>query len=72
MIEYQRVKESIVTDVLSRREGDLNGTGWEENKLSAISQPIPNYLEVIKYETKSNSKLQNVIQRIQNGEAIGP
>lgn len=72
MIEYQRVKESIVTDVLSRREGDLNGTGWEENKLSAISQPIPNQLEVIQYETKSNSKLQNVIQRIQNGEVIGP
>ncbi|KAA8517098.1 hypothetical protein F0562_017391 [Nyssa sinensis] len=68
VIEYKKGKENIVADSLSRREN----TGEESGKLATISQPIPNWVEAIKEEVKSNSDLQGLIKRIKGGKAVGP
>jgi hypothetical protein len=57
-IEYKRGRENSVADALSRIEGPKS--------LMAISHPIPHWLEPIQNE------LQALVERIQEGEAVGP
>jgi hypothetical protein len=38
----------------------------------AISGPLPNWLEVIKEEVGKDSSLQELIKKVEEGEALGP
>lgn len=40
--------------------------------LVAVSSPIPNWLEVIREEVGKNRELQELVQKVQEGEALGP
>lgn len=65
-IEYEKGKENIVTDALSRKEEN------DEATFAAISQPILNYMEAIREETAKNSILVNLCKLVKEGEALGP
>jgi len=63
-IEYKWGKENSAIDALSRVEGPKT--------LMAISLPVPHWLESIQGEKRTNSDLQALVSRIQEGEAEGP
>jgi hypothetical protein len=63
-IEYKKGATNSAADSLSRRE--------ETGTLTAISIPIPHWVEPIKEEVAQDTELQGLIKRIQQGEAIGP
>ncbi|KAA8517478.1 hypothetical protein F0562_017771 [Nyssa sinensis] len=68
IIEYKKGKENVVADALSRR-GENDG---ETGELTALSHPIPNWVEAIKEEVTSNPTLKELVQRVEEGEALGP
>ncbi|KAA8542515.1 hypothetical protein F0562_023667 [Nyssa sinensis] len=72
VIEYKKGKENIVADALSRREDTKKVTERNKGEFAAITQVIPNWVEAIKEEVKSNSNLQMLVQHIMDGEAVGP
>ena len=48
-VEYRKGAENLVADALSRKE--------EKAELAAISNPVPRWLDTIKEEVLTNSKL---------------
>uniref|UniRef100_A0A2N9HT66 RNA-directed DNA polymerase n=1 Tax=Fagus sylvatica TaxID=28930 RepID=A0A2N9HT66_FAGSY len=66
-IEYKRGSENKVADVLSRRT-----EGPNEEQLMAFSSPVPHWVDAIREEQQVRSQLQQLIQRVQSGEAVGP
>ncbi|GLT61287.1 hypothetical protein SLA2020_340060 [Shorea laevis] len=85
-IEYKKGKENIVADALSRRDEKqgleeksslVHSRAKEEKKthgavLVAVLGPVPNWLEVIKEEAGKDAALQELIQKVKEGEALGP
>ena len=67
-VEYKKGGENVVADALSRRYAVEDST-WT---LLAFSQIIPYLLEVIKEEITIAPTLQELQQRIQQGEALVP
>ncbi|KAJ8760770.1 hypothetical protein K2173_018849 [Erythroxylum novogranatense] len=67
-IEYKGGKENIASDTLSGREEQ----GDEEAQILAISCRIPNWIDSIKEDTSSNPDMGKIVQRVLNGEALGP
>ena len=67
-VEYKRGKENIMADALSRRTESVGESGT----FMAFSLPIPNWLESIRSENLSNPIIQELIQRVEEGEAMGP
>jgi hypothetical protein len=63
-IKYKRGKDNSVADALSR-VGTLG-------ELLALSYPLPHWLEPIRSETQAAPEAQALVNRIQEGEAIGP
>jgi hypothetical protein len=63
-IKYKRGKDNSVADALSR-VGTLG-------ELLAFSYPLPHWLEPIRSETQAAPEAQALVNRIQEGEAIGP
>jgi hypothetical protein len=64
VIEYKRGLENSAADGLSRRE--------EGGQLSALSSPLPQWIEPIKEEVAREPELQQLVKRIQDEEALGP
>ena len=62
-VEYQKGAENLVADTLSRKE--------EKVELAAISTPVLRWLDTIKEEVLTNSKLQYLVKLVQEGEAVG-
>lgn len=56
--------ENLVDDTLSRKE--------EKAELATISTSVPRWLDTIKEEVLTNSKLQHLVKLVQEGEAVGP
>lgn len=67
-VEYRKGKENIVADALSRRTESVGESG----KLMTFSLPIHNWLESIRTENASNPRTQELIKRVEEGEALGP
>jgi len=63
-IEYKKGRENTAADSLSRRE--------DQDQLSAISTPIPHWIEPIQEEILQEKELQDLVLKIQQGEALGP
>nr|POE53804.1 hypothetical protein CFP56_67495 [Quercus suber] len=63
-VEYRKGAENVVADTLLRKE--------EKAELAAISTPVPRWLDTIKEEVLTNSKLQYLVKLVQEGEAVGP
>ncbi|RVW22787.1 hypothetical protein CK203_106469 [Vitis vinifera] len=59
-VEYRKGAENLVVDALSIKE--------EKVELVAISTPIPRWLDTIKEEALTNSKLQHLVKLVQEGE----
>ncbi|KAJ8754363.1 hypothetical protein K2173_002814 [Erythroxylum novogranatense] len=68
VIKYKGGKENVVADALSRRDEQED----REGEISAISCPIPNWVDSIKEEVQSLPDLQEKVKQVQEGEAIGP
>ncbi|GMY12559.1 hypothetical protein FCV25MIE_07798 [Fagus crenata] len=66
-IEYKRGSENKVADALSRRD-----EGTKEEQLLALSSPIPHWVDAIREEQQSRSQLKQLVQRVQEDEAVGP
>ena len=62
-IQYKRGREKNMADALSRKSNIL---------AYALSMPIPNWIDPIKSEILANQYLQDIVERIQQGEAVGP
>ncbi|KAK0575090.1 hypothetical protein LWI29_033852 [Acer saccharum] len=71
VIEYKKGPKNIVADALSRREDDAR-EAKPSGELAAISQPVSNWVAAIKEEINSKTDLQDLVQRIQGDEAVGP
>ncbi|TXG69173.1 hypothetical protein EZV62_004108 [Acer yangbiense] len=67
IIEYKKGKENIA-DALSRRHEVDDKYGG----LCAPSQPVPHWIESIKEEVSTSTTMQELVQRIKQGEALGP
>jgi hypothetical protein len=63
-IEYKKGLENSAVDNLSRKE--------HQGLAMALSSPVPNWVEPIKEEISREKELQDLVARIQQGEAIGP
>ena len=63
-VEYRKGTENQVADTFLRRE--------ENAEFVAISTPVPRWLDTIKEEVQTNPKLQHIVKRVQEGEAVGP
>ena len=63
-VEYRKGVENLVADAFSRKE--------VKEKLAAISTPVPRWLDTIKEEVLTNSKLRHLVKLVQEGEAVGP
>ena len=63
-VEYRKGVENVVANALSIKE--------EKVELAAISTPIPRWLDTIKEEVLTNSKLQHLVKLVQEGEVVGP
>jgi hypothetical protein len=63
-IEYKKGLENSAVDSLSRKE--------HQGLAMALSSPVPNWVEPIKEEISREKELQDLVARIQQGEAIGP
>jgi hypothetical protein len=85
-IEYKKGRENIVADALSMRDEkgekekshpdqilpQLETEEHQARALVALSNPTPNWLEVIKEEVDNDKDLQELVQRVKEGEALGP
>jgi hypothetical protein len=71
-IEYKMGRENIVADALSRRDETVSKEEQKSAELVALSSPTPNWVEVIKEEVDNDKDLQELIQRVKDGEALGP
>ena len=60
-----------MADALSQREGDEREAKLS-GELAAISQLVSNWVATIKEEINSKTDLQDLVQRIQGDEAMGP
>lgn len=67
-VEYKKGGENVVADALSRRDETEQKAGL----LMALTQMLPHWLDAIKEEVATNSTLQALLARIQQGEAVGP
>ena len=73
IIKYKKGKENVMADFLSRREETRESNDEKSGgRLAAITQTVPNLVEAIKQEIESSVALQDLFQRIKDGEAIGP
>ena len=63
-VEYRKGAENLVADPFSRKE--------EEAGLVAISTPVLRWLDTIKEEVLTNSKLQHLVKLVQEREVVGP
>jgi hypothetical protein len=63
-IEYKRGLENSAADSLSQRE--------EPRQFHTISSPLPQWVKPIKVEIAGEPKLQQLVERIRQGEALGP
>lgn len=68
-IEYEKEKENVVTNVLSRREEtneEIEGK-IEVNvkQLVALSLPLPNWLEAIKEKVESSMEIQQILKKLE-------
>jgi hypothetical protein len=63
VIEYKKGSENSAADALSRQ---MEGT------LMAISQPVPQWIEPIQHEIRSDPHLQELLEKIQAGDIQGP
>lgn len=78
IVEYQPGPQNRVADALSRQHesGDTEEGGvvgeLTQGELRAVSKPIPLWLDSIKEENQSVPVLQEIIQRVQKGIAVGP
>jgi hypothetical protein len=63
-IEYKKGLENSATDSLSRKE--------QQGLAMALSSTVPNWVEPIKEEISCEKELQELVARIQQGEAVGP
>ncbi|KAL9443804.1 hypothetical protein AB3S75_017059 [Citrus x aurantiifolia] len=68
IVEYKRRKDNIVADALSRT--DKKEEVSRENH--DISKLLPNWVEAVKEEIQSKISLRELLQRVKNGEVIGP
>jgi hypothetical protein len=68
-IEYKMGRENIVADALSRRDETVSKEEQKSAELVALSSPTPNWVEVIKEEVDNDKDLQELIQRVKDGEA---
>lgn len=68
VVEYKRGKENTVADVLSRREEEGNSMGTNY----VVSLVLYDWIEAIKEEVRSHPFLQQLVQRIKEGEVVGP
>jgi hypothetical protein len=71
-IEYKKGRENIVVNALSRRDETVSKEEQKSAELVALSSPTPNWVEVIKEEVDNDKDLQELIQRVKDGEALGP
>ena len=63
-VEYRKGVENVVANALSRKE--------EKVELATISTPVLRWLNTIKEEVLTNSKLQHLVKLVQEGEVVGP
>lgn len=62
-IHYKKVKENLAAYALS----------WKfEIQVCAISSSISNWVDPITYEILANPHLQELVEKIKEGEALGP
>ena len=66
-IEYKNGSENKVADALYRRDEDM-----KEEQLLAFSFPIPHWVDAIRDEQQSQPQVQQLIQKVQDDEAMGP
>ncbi|GMY21739.1 Transposon Tf2-2 polyprotein, partial [Fagus crenata] len=71
-IEYKRSKENKVANALSRKyEADHEVKDDTNTTLLAISGPTPNWLDVVHEDQAQSKVVQQIIQRVKEGEAVG-
>ena len=72
LIEYKRGKENRATDTLSRKyEASYEVKDDTNTTLLAISGPTPNWLDVVHEDQAQSKVVQQIIQRVKEGEAVG-
>ena len=64
-ITYKKGKDHLVTDSLSRTFDD-------QGSLSAISMPVPNWLQLVQQGYVNDSSLSHIIQRLDNNPSALP
>ena len=64
-ITYKKGKDNIVADALSRTFDD-------QGSLSAISMPVPNWLQSVQQGYVNDSSLSQIIQRLDNNPSAVP
>ena len=62
-VKYRKGAENLVADAFSRKE--------EKAEFVAISTPVPRWLDTIKEEVLTNSKLQHLVKLVQEREVVG-
>ena len=65
MRSYKKGKDNIVADALSHTFDD-------QGSLSAISMPIPNWLQSVQQDYVNDSSLSHIIQRLNNNPFAVP
>ena len=64
-ITYKKGKDHLVTDALSRTFDD-------QGSLSAISMPVPNWLQSVQQGYVNDSSLSHIIQCLANNPSVVP
>src|SRR5882757_4864546 len=64
-ITYKKGKDNIVVDALSRTFDD-------QGSISAISMPVPNWLQSVQQGYVNDSSLSQIIQRLDNNPSAVP
>ncbi|XP_057786354.1 uncharacterized protein LOC131003815 [Salvia miltiorrhiza] len=68
-IEYKSGATNKVADALSRRDEAEMGDGEAETLLLAVAHPLPEILEILRADVRTNGELMELMGQIQEGQA---